>query len=253
MQAPSVEWTSATHAIVVCGHAVYTGGVTLQPTVDAELDEYWTLQSFQQGEGKYFIDHIRSGVELAAEDNSSLLIFSGGQTRYPEILSEAQGYFQIAQLFNFFEQTQVRSRTTTEEFSRDSYDNVLFSLARFYECTGRFPEHLTIISWLFKQKRFQHHATTVSWPMHRFTFFGIGTPDDLQAALTSEARALSAFKADPAGTGKDGTSLGKKKASRNPYRRQHGYETSCTPLAPILRWTAATPFPTDQVPWSMSK
>lgn len=252
MQAPSAEWACAKHAIVVCGHAVYIGGATLQPAVDAELDEYWTLQSFQQGEGKYFIEHIRSGIELAAEDNSSLLIFSGGQTRYPEILSEAQSYFQIAELFNFFEYTNVKSRTTTEEFSRDSYDNVLFSLARFYECTGRFPEHLTIVSWLFKQKRFRHHVSTVSWPTHKFSFIGVGTPDDLQSALGAEARTLAAFKSDPTGTAKDGASLGKKKAARNPYRRHHGYESSCPSLAPILRWTGDTPFPADQVPWSMT-
>lgn len=224
----------------------------MHPPMDAELDDFWALQPFQRGEGRYFIDHIRAGVQLTAEDPTALLIFSGGQTRYPEILSEAQSYFQLAQLFNFFQYQHVQARTTTEEFSRDSFDNVLFSLARFYECTGRFPDKLSIISWIFKQKRFRHHVQTVSWPLDKFVFVGVGTPDDLQTALTAEARTIAAFKKDPTGQANHSGSLGEKKDARNPYRRHHGYESSCPPLVPLLRWKDATPFPPDQVPWSTS-
>lgn len=190
MQPSVAEWTTATHAIVVCGHAVYIGGPNLLPPVAAERDHYWVLQTFQQGECPHYIDHIRTGIQLAAADRNSLLIFSGGQTRHPHILSEAQGYHHVAACFDFWDNPSVQSRTTTEEFSRDSYDNVLFSIARFYECVGAFPQKLTLVSWAFKQKRFLHHIETIAWPVSRFNFVGVATPDDLQTALTSEAKTL---------------------------------------------------------------
>lgn len=252
MQPYAAEWATTTHAIVVCGHAVYTGGPRLQPPVAAEQDKYWILQSFQQGEGPFFIEHIHAGVEIAATDRNSLLIFSGGQTRYPHILSEAQGYHNIATLFNYWGHESVASRTTTEEFSRDSYDNVLYSIGRFYECVGSFPKKLTIISWAFKRKRFEHHCLAVAWPLSSFSFVGISTPDDLQTALTSEARTLIDFKQDNTGYGSAGGPLGKKKMAGNPYRRQHGYHKSCPPMAAVLDWTETTPFPEDQAPWQTS-
>lgn len=249
MQQPPAEWATATHAIVVCGHAIYTGGPNLHPPALAEQDQYWILQSFQVGEGSYFIEHVRAGVELAALDRQSLLIFSGGQTRNPHILSEAQSYCQLATSFNFWGHPTVQSRMTTEEFSRDSYDNLLFCIARFYECTGSFPQKITMISWTFKRKRFHHHAETISWPLEKLSFVGIGTPDDLQNALASEARTLFEFKNDQTGYGTNGSSLGKKKAARNPFRRQHGYHRSCPSLIPLLDWTEATSFPKEEVPW----
>lgn len=252
MQPPAAEWATTTHAIVVCGHAIYTGGPHLQPPVAAEQDQYWALQTFQQGEGPYYIEHIRAGVELAATDRNSLLIFSGGQTRHPNILSEAQSYYHLAALFKFWGHPTVQSRTTTEEFARDSYDNVLFTIARFFECVGIFPQRVSIISWAFKRKRFEHHALAIGWPLQKFSFVGIGTPDDLQSALTSEARALLECKQDSTGYGKDGGALGKKKMARNPYRRQHGYKTSCPQLGPLLDWTETTPFPKDQAPWPVT-
>lgn len=143
----------------------------------------------------------------------------------------------------------MQSRATTEEFSRDSYDNVLFSIARFYECVGALPQKLTILSWAFKKKRFLHHTETIGWPASRFQFVGVSTPDDLQTALTKEAKTLIQFKTDATG---HGAVLGKKKMARNPYRRHHGYKTTCPDLANLLDWTATTPFPKDQVPWPIS-
>lgn len=250
MQQIPAKWTSATHAIVVCGHAIYVGGPNLDPPTLAEQDQYWILQSFQRGEGHFFIEHIRAGVELAAVDPQSLLIFSGGQTRHSEVLSEAQSYCQLAISFNFWGHPTIQSRMTTEEFSRDSYDNLLFSIARFYECTSSFPQKVTLISWSFKRKRFHHHAQTINWPLQRMSFVGIGTPDDLQSALTSEAKTLSEFKNDQTGYGNNGSSLGTKKAARNPFLRQHGYRTSCPVLIPLLDWTEPTSFP-KEVPWEL--
>lgn len=250
MQPYAAEWATTTHAVVVCGHAIYVGGPNLQPAVAAEQDKYWVLQSFQQGEGPYYMEHIRAGVEIAATDRNALLIFSGGQTRSTNILSEAQSYHHLATLFQFWGHATVASRTTTEEYARDSYDNVLFSLARFHECVGSFPSKLTLISWAFKRKRFEHHCMTVHWPLNRLSFVGIGTPDDLQSALTSEAKTLKEFNVDNTGYGSNGGPLGKKKMARNPFRRHHGYCQSVPSMTPLLIWTGTGPCPDDSLPWT---
>lgn len=54
----SAQWDNCTHAIVVCGHAIFVGGRSCSPS-DAALDKSWMLQSFQSGEGVYYLRHVR--------------------------------------------------------------------------------------------------------------------------------------------------------------------------------------------------
>ena len=59
-------------------------------------------------------------------------------------------------------------RVVSEEFARDSYENVLFSLCRFHEITGRYPEKVTVIGFGFKEKRFMElHRKAVRFPRER--------------------------------------------------------------------------------------
>ena len=60
-------------------------------------------------------------------------------------------------------------RVVSEEFARDSYENLLFSLCRFFEMTGRYPEKLTVVGFGFKEKRFTDlHRKAVRFPKERF-------------------------------------------------------------------------------------
>jgi len=43
----------------------------------------------------------------------------------------------------------------TEDAALDSYQNVLFSLARFRELTGAYPVHITVVGHAFKCRRFK--------------------------------------------------------------------------------------------------
>lgn len=63
------------HAIIVAGHAIYTGPEQLQQT---RLDSNWVLEPFQQGgQIHVFIEHIKKGIELLKRDPNAVLIFSG--------------------------------------------------------------------------------------------------------------------------------------------------------------------------------
>src|ERR1035438_186363 len=138
------HWKDLKNLILVAGHAVYTG----DDFKDPEKDDNWFLQPFQKGEPPFYIEHIRKGVELAEEDRTALLVFSGGQTRLDAgPRSEAQSYWMVANHFHWWWRTNGQLRATTEEFARDSFENVLFGLCRFWECIRRKPDTLTVVGW----------------------------------------------------------------------------------------------------------
>ena len=59
-------------------------------------------------------------------------------------------------------------RATTEDHALDSFQNVLFSLARFHEATGAYPARITVVSFGAKQQRFvELHARALRWPAPR--------------------------------------------------------------------------------------
>lgn len=60
------------HLIIVCGHAIWTGG----PKNGWDESE-WLIESYKKGETPTFIEHIRAGVKALAEDNRAVLVFSG--------------------------------------------------------------------------------------------------------------------------------------------------------------------------------
>lgn len=183
--------------IVCAGHAVYTGENFDKPEDDAN----WCLQDFQKGEPKLYLDHIRKAVELAAEDPDSIVIFSGGQTREEAgPLSEGQSYWRVANHFNWWGHVSVKSRAICEEYARDSFENVLFSLARFREYTGTYPGRMTVVSWAFKDERFKLHVEACRFPCDRYTFVGVNNPDDMASALRGEAKTIERFCKDPYGT-----------------------------------------------------
>eukprot|EP00966_Prymnesium_polylepis_P033776 785133-Prymnesium_polylepis.1 len=65
------EWRHARHLIMVAGHAVYKAHQ--RDAVHVLLEDSWHLESFQHGQLATMLEHIEKGVQLAAEDNASLL------------------------------------------------------------------------------------------------------------------------------------------------------------------------------------
>jgi hypothetical protein len=44
-------------------------------------------------------------------------------------------------------------RVTTEEYALDSYQNLLFAIARFHEVTGGWPRKITVVGYGMKRRR----------------------------------------------------------------------------------------------------
>jgi hypothetical protein len=186
--------------IVVAGHAAFRADQsTVPPTPEA--DAGWVLQSFQLGEPPFYIEHIRRGVVLAANNPRALLLFSGGHTRQEAgDWSEASTYLAIARHYDWWVpannsglRMHLSDQTDLEEFARDSFENLLFSVCRFQTLTGRYPETVTVVSWAFKRTRFDFHRAAIGFPAPRYRFDPCNEPLDLPAAIRGEQGALRDF------------------------------------------------------------
>jgi hypothetical protein len=214
------------NAVIVAGHAICTD------PADPYAESNWILLPFQRNEVSCYIGHIEAGVRAAAADPASLLVFSGGYSR-PEAgpLAEATSYFWIADRLGWFGHPEVRSRAITEEFARDSYENLLYSLCRVREYAGHFPAHASFVSWQFKQERFHLHRESIRWPDGRFTYIGANNPPDLAQAVEAETRNRAAYVADPYSSS---PAFRAKREARNPFRRTPGYLSHMPELAPLF-------------------
>jgi hypothetical protein len=230
---PPPAWRDARHLVVVAGHAVYTAAGRDERTLADEAS--WFLEPFQHGQLSTMLSHIRRGVELAAADNASLLLFSGGETRASAgPRSEAASYWEAADASAWFGRPQVRGRAALEAQARDSFENLLFSVCRFRELSGSYPELITVVSFAFKRWRFEElHRAALRFPRSRFGFEGLDPPGLPPSVLEGEkARSAKPFERDPYGCADAG--LQQKRRERNPFRRSVSYPQGCPELAPLF-------------------
>ncbi|KAJ5354680.1 hypothetical protein N7541_005724 [Penicillium brevicompactum] len=151
---PAQSLAHCDHLIIVCCHAIYSGG----PNHGASEDE-WVIEPFQKGETPTFTNHLKAGLKALVDDPHGLLILSGGPTKAPRTkLSEGQSYLNLAKDNNYFQDCSGipfdPSRVIAETRATDSYQNVLFSLVRFKEYAGVYPQRVTVVTHEFKRARF---------------------------------------------------------------------------------------------------
>ncbi|ORZ26159.1 hypothetical protein BCR42DRAFT_315609 [Absidia repens] len=279
---PSAPLARHNHAIVVTGHAMYMGPNDNELTALHD-ESQWILESYQHGQVNTFLNHIQKGIDMLLSDPQALLIFSGGQTRLSAgPISEGSSYWQVAQTLlkhqlstispsinpeDGIKLDQLRKRMIVEDYARDSYENVLFSLCRFAEMTSEYPTKLTVIGFEFKRPRFEQlHIKSIRYPLDQFDYIGID-PFELDAALIrvdddhshteSEAGAArqgelvnsyTPFLADLYGCH---GALRQKKLDRNPYRRRSPYRSTCPILAPLLDYCPSNNIVFNgPLPWS---
>jgi hypothetical protein len=84
------------------------------------------------------------------------------------------------------------NRTTTENHALDSLQNLLFSIARFHEYTGRYPVHITVVGYKMKRRRFSElHRSAIRWPEASFDYVGIDPErEELTVAQQGEVRSF---------------------------------------------------------------
>eukprot|EP00999_Lentomonas_sp_LEN2_P002741 NODE_612_length_1328_cov_75.006661_g573_i0.p1 GENE.NODE_612_length_1328_cov_75.006661_g573_i0~~NODE_612_length_1328_cov_75.006661_g573_i0.p1 ORF type:complete len:316 (+),score=35.28 NODE_612_length_1328_cov_75.006661_g573_i0:135-1082(+) len=232
------------HLVMVAGHSVF---MNKDWTNDIMSDESWYLVDFQKNQAGVFVNHIRRGVELAAQDPYSMLLFSGGQTR-PDAgpRSEAQSYWMVAAYQNWFHKVGVEQKAFTEEYARDSFENLLFSICRFQELTGNYPAKITVVGFEFKKSRFvNQHRAALRYPVEDFFYEGID-PEQPGSNVAGEAQnSAEPFRADPYGCHEP---LSAKKSGRNPYHRVPSYPLTCPELSELFAYCGQSIFD-GPLPW----
>ncbi|KAJ8599647.1 hypothetical protein CTAYLR_005390 [Chrysophaeum taylorii] len=245
--------TGVENLVMVAGHAV-----TITESLNGvdRNDRHWYLLDYQRGKDLpgEFVAHVRKGVEMAHEDERALLVFSGGQTRSDAgPRSEAQSYYFIAEHFGWWGHPDVAARTATEEFARDSFENVLFSLCRFAEIANdTYPRRVAVVSFDFKRRRFADvHAKALRLPNFRYVPMNPHETNpesrfDRREAEDGERRTLRTFLRDPFGCGRV---LARKRQSRDPFRRSVPYGPRCPAMAPLLTHCGPTASFNHTLPW----
>ncbi|KAK9049395.1 hypothetical protein SSX86_031637 [Deinandra increscens subsp. villosa] len=234
--------------VMVAGHSIYTSSSCER--IDKE--DSWFLESYQKnpGQASTFVAHIKEGIESAARDDEALLLFSGGETRKDAgPRSEAQSYWMVAESKGWFgHQEKVRQKALTEEHARDSFENLLFSVCRFRELTGSYPENITVVGYDFKKERFVNlHRSAIRFPESRFVY--LGTPAAIssrEAALKGEALVRTQFEHDPYSCL---GALHRKKTGRDPFHRSIPYPNGCPEIEGLFRYCRASLY-AGSLPWA---
>ncbi|CAN0449799.1 unnamed protein product, partial [Laminaria digitata] len=178
---------------------------------------------------------------------------TGGKTRaFAGPKSEGESYFFVADHYDWWGKPDLRARALTEDFARDSFENILFSICRFKEITGDYPAKITIVGYDFKEDRFQNlHRAALRFPAEEFRYVGLhpGGRFDHEAAVAGElASALKPYELDPYGCSPDGP-LASKRAERDPFHRTPPYSLVCPEMRELLEWCGSNYYGGD-LPWS---
>lgn len=262
---------SKRHLILVVGHAV----LNIEKDMNNCLtnDENWYLLEYQRNIGFPAIlgSHIQRGVEEYKKDTtgSSILMFSGGQTRRDVgPISEALSYYHVAKHQGWISDHDLHTANKDagndapavylEEYARDSFENLLYSLCRFHEITGHYPEEITIVGFDFKKTRFvDMHRKAIGFPLDTFHYISMNPLDihspanhfDTISANKGESEVEALFNQDPYSCG---DVLHNKKVKRNPFLRTLPYDRACPEMQELLHWCGPERYDTHTLPWSSS-
>eukprot|EP01038_Epipyxis_sp_PR26KG_P005874 gene5874-8101_t len=243
--------TNPTHCVIVAGHAV----MRLSKLSVADKDDSgWYLLAYQRDQGfpSIITSHIKKGIELMKTDPNALLLFSGGETRRDVgPISEAASYYFLAEDKKWMSGDLITNRVFLEEYARDSFENLMFSVCRFREITGKYPQKITVIGFDFKSSRFTNlHRKAIAYPSNNFTYIGIKSTHpnfNQDRAVRGEQDSLESFRKDLYGC--IDPTLYSKRDIRNPFKRTVPYPLACPEMKELLKWCGPELIPNKYIPW----
>lgn len=158
--------------LILCCHCVYHEG-----NIYSEFPE----------DKPVYEQHLRESIRALQEGHYDVLIVSGGFTKGELGKSEARGMLDWAKDLNL-----NTAGVLLEEYARDSFENVLFSMCRFFQEYKQFPRSVGVCSWKSKKRRFEIIADALRLP--NYSFLGIGEKEEIDER---EAKLLDIVIDDP--------------------------------------------------------
>ncbi|KAH9016947.1 hypothetical protein EDB85DRAFT_2155538 [Lactarius pseudohatsudake] len=188
------------HLVIVPGHCIWTGA---HPE-DAENEDSWLLASYQR---------MRASVHIPR----------GLLSWIPKSPRTTLKHSSSSAKVNISPERDVRGRSKTPR--SDSFQNGLFSVARFRKPTGAYPARFE-----------QLHRRALPWPKLHFTYVGIplGTEADERQALTN---AFTPYSTDMYGCHAPLVQMVQKRAGRNFHAKAHGYHVGAPEMHELLEWS----------------
>jgi len=228
------------HLIIIPGHAIFTGQ-------DPHKASDWAIDTWQVPLLEHLIRHIELGIAALKGDDKAVVVFSGGATRKNAgHVSEAYSYHHVARIMGYITDYDDPNRFVLEEFARDSYENLLFSICAFRVKTGNYPLKVTVVGFDFKRKRFiSHHATAILY--RNIDYLGVGPELNAKHGTMEDSGTIPQFAKDPYGCSPP---LSTKRASRNPFEDSHEYAEKCPELADLLKWCGPKLYSKGNLPWN---
>ncbi len=200
-----------------------------------------------RGEEAALETQLGLALQLLSGPDWEALMLSGGYTR-PNLLpplrnSEAGG------MMEFIRQNHPDTPPKPillENFARDSFENLFFSLLNFYAAYRRWPQRIGVISWPFKALRYYAICVGLKIPPGRFVFFGQGDAADPAAALAGSLRTGRHLMSgslnelyDP--LHRDQTNFARKRRKRMPLSYAGSEQNYLAALRECFREKAASP------------
>ncbi|WPK23527.1 hypothetical protein PUMCH_000768 [Australozyma saopauloensis] len=229
------------HLVILPCHSIWKGGSSL----GLDQDEWWLAPFQYEGQDHLcFREHIEECVRQLKSNLNAILVLSGGRTKKEAgPISESESYYNLLKLLAADDLELIGDRIVLEEYARDSFENVLFSLCRFNDLTESYPQYISVVGFEFKRTRFvEHHLSeALGFPKERVFYIG-NAPypgkesdhtqyfEDLDQA--EKKHALDHFKKDFYGVRHP---LSTKKNGRNPFNSTHQYALSNPQLEVVLR------------------
>ncbi len=240
-------WSNLTHLVMVAGHTVHQDFDYVSKPTDPSS---WFLFDYQKKQLPLFLDHAKIGVEIAGRDDSSLVLFSGASHHVgagPQ--TEGMSYWYYADSQGWWGYEEAKLRIHSEEFARDSFENLLFSVCRFKQMVGSYPSKITVVGFKFKENRFSTlHREAIGFPKSRFYYVSGKGEHATETEIRGELEnAVSHFKDDPFGCGQY---LAKKKAARNTQRKFAPYPKGCEEIAVLFSYCSKYNYDGNDLPWS---
>jgi hypothetical protein len=165
--------------------------------------------------------------------------------------SEGESYWEIARDHGWLQGAGISERAVSEQFARDSFENLLFSIARFKKQIGKWPQKMTALGWQFKARRFDLHRRAMKWSAERFQYIGVNNPEGaaLEKAIISEAATIQAVERDLFLTGPEFLA---KRELRDPFHRQHPYRGIDPELDNLFDFLDRNTY-SHSFPWAVAK